>query len=869
MKLCTRRRTIRAAIPASRWPGMLVTTLFFILLVCLSGASIIAKEPPPSHLNAVTFVVSPHGRDSASGTAANPFRTLQRAKLAVRKFISTHALLSGPVTVLLHSGTYYLHTPLVFHARDSGSKLRPIQYLAEPGAKVVISGGQPLHVQWRPWKHGIMQAHVPAGLKTDQLWVNGRKQILARYPACHANSKAAYHGCIRDIFNKHYAAKWANIMGRLNAIHHHVSESYYVGKWPPKYPGQIFAWPAAAAINAKYWRTWKHPAGGIIHVIHPFAWGSLDFQIRRINGRLMLVGGWQTNRPVGKLPSIGYFENFRCYLTRPGEWYLDRKSSTLYFYPPKGLNLPKAYVVAAQLRTLIKFKGRHGRPVRYITFRDISFKQTLRTFMRTREPIMRSDWAIYRGGAILFDGAEHCRILDCNLEQLGGNALFLSNYNRNIAIRGCLIRDIGASAVCFVGNPKAAQVPGYWGMHIPLSSLNLVAGPENSNFPKNCSVSDCLIHNIGQIEYQSAGVEIDLAQDITVSHCSIYHTPRAGINIGDGCWGGDVIQFCDVFDTVLHTGDHGSFNAWGRDRYWGHNAKHIEEMVKLHPNLPFLDAVQPIILRNNLWSCYHGWDIDLDDGCSNYRIYNNLCLHGGLKNREGFGRIVTNNIILNNTFYPQVWFTNCGEKFSHNIVMKPYNAVFDPSNWTTFENHNLFPTPTILKQEQALGADSDSVAGNPEFINPAMGDYDVRAGSPAFKIEFHNFPMNDFGVTSRRLRALAQMPLPSSTANTGQMAPKAKLHNWLGGTIQSITNLAEQSVYGLPTASGVLIAAIQPDGKLAKMGLKPHEVVLRFNGQRIANVRDMLAAYQHRPRGKNIAIVVILNQREFTVVFKN
>ena len=45
--------------------------------------------------------------------------------------------------------------------------------------------------------------------------------------------------------------------------------------------------------------------------------------------------------------------------------------------------------------------------------------------------------------------------------------------------------------------------------------------------------------------------------------------PRAGINVGDGCWGGHVIEFCDIFDTVTETGDHGSFNSWGRDRFWG------------------------------------------------------------------------------------------------------------------------------------------------------------------------------------------------------------------------------------------------------------------------------------------------------------
>jgi hypothetical protein len=52
--------------------------------------------------------------------------------------------------------------------------------------------------------------------------------------------------------------------------------------------------------------------------------------------------------------------------------------------------------------------------------------------------------------------------------------------------------------------------------------------------------------------------------------------------------------------------------------------------------LPLLDVVKPIMLANNRWRCDHGWDIDLDDGSSNYIITNNLCLRGGIKNREGF-----------------------------------------------------------------------------------------------------------------------------------------------------------------------------------------------------------------------------------------
>ena len=105
--------------------------------------------------------------------------------------------------------------------------------------------------------------------------------------------------------------------------------------------------------------------------------------------------------------------------------------------------------------------------------------------MDTKEPLLRSDWTIYRGGGLVFNRAE------------------------------------------------------------------------------DCTVEDCLIRHVGLVEKQAAGVQISMSQGITIRHCSIYDTSRAGINVSEGTFGGHLIEFCDVFDTVQETGDHGSFNSWG------------------------------------------------------------------------------------------------------------------------------------------------------------------------------------------------------------------------------------------------------------------------------------------------------------------
>ncbi|SFU81998.1 hypothetical protein [Pseudoduganella namucuonensis] len=51
-----------------------------------------------------------------------------------------------------------------------------------------------------------------------------------------------------------------------------------------------------------------------------------------------------------------------------------------------------------------------------------------------------------------------------------------------------------------------------------------------------------------------------------------------------------------------------------------------------------LDAIEPIVMRRNRFKCDHGWDIDLDDGASNYVIKENL-MNSILVDPEGVEQI--------------------------------------------------------------------------------------------------------------------------------------------------------------------------------------------------------------------------------------
>lgn len=685
--------------------------LTLLLLLVLPGATV---------ANASELYVDPAGSDTNPGTRSQPLATLDGARLAARKT-------TGTTTIYLRGGTFYLHTPLVLTAEDSGAAAHPIVYRAYPGEKPVISGGVKLDLKWKPYRDGIMQADVPADLSTDQLFVNGARQVLARYPN-YNEAERVFHGYAADAWSPERIARW------------------------------------------------KDPAGGYMHAMHELLWGGFSWQITGKELRdgvptLLYEGGWQNNRPAGAHPQYRFVENIFEELDAPGEWFLDRKAHTIYFYPPAGLDLNHALIEAPRLKHLIEFRGSEQMPVRGISFEGITFRHTLRTFMENREPLLRSDWTTYRGGAILFDGAEQCSLRNCSIDQAGGNAIFFNNFNRKVTIYGCHIARAGGNGIAFVGDPAAVRNPNGWtgaAAQRSFKEMDLTPGPRNANYPADCLVDQCLIHETGQVEKQTAPIQISMAAQITVRHCSLYDVPRAGINIGDGCWGGHVIEFCDIFDTVKETGDHGSFNSWGRDRWWGTEGIDLQTVtLGENKNWPELDAREPVTLRNNRWRCDHGWDIDLDDGSTNYIIENNLCLNGGIKNREGFYRRVQNNIIVNNTFHPHVWYRNSQDLFLHNIVMedryRPAGGMpGDP--WGRDMDYNLVHRRGMSGVDAAAGLaaqshrDSHSVVADAEFIDPVHGDYRVANGSPALKLGFKNFAMDRFGVTIATLKPLAKSP---------------------------------------------------------------------------------------------------------------
>ncbi|NCF13443.1 MAG: signaling protein, partial [Verrucomicrobiaceae bacterium] len=409
------------------------TTLFSALLVVATTSS----------LSALELYVSPAGDDAAAGTKDAPFLTPAHARDHVRK---SSALGKEPVTVHLAAGTYYLPEALRLGAEDSGTKEAQVIWQGESDGKVILSGARPLKLSWKEYKDGIFQAETPAGLSIDQLFVNAQLEHMARYPN-YDPKITVYNGYAADAFSPERAANW------------------------------------------------KNPAGGYIHAIHAHHWGGYHYRITGKNKKneVQYEGGWQNNRQMGMHKSHRFVENIFEELDAPREWFHDAKTNTLYYYPPEGTDLKTASFEIALLPHLIEVVGTQESPAKHIHLKGISFRQTARTFMETKEPLLRSDWTIYRGGAVFFKGAEDCSIADSEFTQIGGNAIFASHYNRRLSITGSHIHGVGASGVCFVGSPDTVRNPLFeYNETQSLKDIDLTPGPKSDDYPADSIVDDCL-----------------------------------------------------------------------------------------------------------------------------------------------------------------------------------------------------------------------------------------------------------------------------------------------------------------------------------------------------------------------------------------
>jgi hypothetical protein len=161
--------------------------------------------------------------------------------------------------------------------------------------------------------------------------------------------------------------------------------------------------------------------------------------------------------------------------------------------------------------------------------------------------------------------------------------------------------------------------------------------------------------------------------------------------------------------------------------------------------------------------------------------------------------------------------------------------------------------------QQAAGLDEHSLTGDAMFVDPAKGDFTVKDGSPALKLGFKNIPMDQFGVQSPKLKALAKTPpftAPASMkeAKGSKSNRDPKVVAWEGARIKNVIGLDEVSEAGLNDEIGVKVVEAPAGSNAAKAGLQAGDVILKCNGKGTKSVADFLKLWKTSWDGNQLQV---------------
>jgi len=307
-------------------------------------------------------------------------------------------------------------------------------------------------------------------------------------------------------------------------------------------------------------------------------------------------------------------------------------------------------------------------------------------------------------------------------------------------------------------------------------------------FSQSCHITDNHIHDQGYYEKHAVGIFVGTSDRTTISNNRVHDVPRACINLNDPFYGGHIIEFNRLYNCMKESADCGPLNSFGRTRFWSLVENHewdyqIQGVPHRFPAGPvYLDALRTTIVRNNYISfvAFPGtphatWvqNIDMDDGSSNFAVYENVCEGASIKiGAYGDLHSVQNNIVvdtnramflwnpmLDNTdilrtnilyySYPVQTFVlyEFGGASGIDVRGTDYNLFYAPG--ATKYEVNYFSNPNMnISEWQKKGFDTHSIFGqDPGFTNPKAGNYTLKLGSPALALGFQNFQYgNQFPV---------------------------------------------------------------------------------------------------------------------------
>jgi serine protease Do len=139
-----------------------------------------------------------------------------------------------------------------------------------------------------------------------------------------------------------------------------------------------------------------------------------------------------------------------------------------------------------------------------------------------------------------------------------------------------------------------------------------------------------------------------------------------------------------------------------------------------------------------------------------------------------------------------------------------------------------------------------------------------NSGGPLFNMEGEVIGVNTaiISPTGGSIGIGFSIPAKTAVAVIGQLREFGETRRgWIGVRIQAIDDQIAETL-GIGRARGALIAGVTDDGPAAKAGMKAGDVIVRFDGQEVREMRDLPRAVAATAVGKAVEVVVLRNGKE-------
>jgi hypothetical protein len=732
-----------------------------LLLLYSCSSEIIVKN---------ALFVSLQGNDSWSGKLAEPnknetdgpFATFKKAKEAIREFKKFGKLSDNGITVYIRGGYYSISKSMKLMAEDSGVKEATITWRSYPSEKVILSGGKEIsgfkkikdaeilkrieksfhdsilvcelkaldifdYGELKP-KGFSFRPHKPLAM---ELFYNGRAMTLARYPNDGWEKIAAVPQSGHKLMNKGGLphTRFGIPVGR------HYGRFKYSGNRPERWHKTEDIWMHG------YW-SWD--------------WADTYDKIEKIDTANKEIYPAAPYNNYGYTKEQGYYYlNILEELDSPEEYYIDRKTGKLHFYPPD--NMEDVEITVSILETPLFVLDNTS----FINIEGITFECSRTT-------------------AVKIMGGENNKIAGCVFRNLGNMAVIIDGGENN-GILSCDIYGTAGGGILLNGGDRKALTPA-------------------NNYAENNH-----IYNFGRVfRTYSPAIKMSGVGN-RLSHNYIHDSPHAGVLFSGN---ENILEYNEIHDIAKETGDVGAFYI-GRDwtcrgniiryNYFHHlfgpglhgvNAVYLDDWASgttIYGNIfyragrgAFIGGGRDNIVENNIFvECDPSIHVDgrglswakyyFDKSNSNYR--NTLFDRMDAMNysqppySDKYPELLTlyndepaipkyNKIVRNVSYSGR--FIDLFDKLNFKMIQVEDNVIADSvllrgslesDQSKNFRTYKYGHDATMDKMKG-----NKFMEGNPGFENIQKENFHLKRNSPAYKLGFKKIPIEKIGLYSDKHR---------------------------------------------------------------------------------------------------------------------